>query len=472
MLEIVLVVSTFGLFFLSVRLAGLIPFPTGIILIIGLSQAALLLIHYGADTYSMASVFSYGGLKQNYTFTEMLYSCAAVLSLCMVTGKFGEIKAIRLDPKALQGILNSARLKRTVTIAVTLLAAHLTLFAILTDWNKLWFYQVYLQSVASSDMVQLLGFEFASTVMRTTPFWALLSVLCVCLLMKSRSLPLKFITRVMALCYFLILLSFHSRTAAFVPGLMGVYYVVLRPRGRAVIMTLMWVMTFLAITSALSGRGTNEHGLSTVAFSLVRPFVQKGSMDIDQIILNFFEGIFVTAESFQVKGEFAQMYKILAYSPLPSLIDGYSSIQAKSEHRLHDYVPMSGIGEAVKFGWSYVFLLVLVVALVVRTHLLLIKNSPIIFIMCNFLIMFSCYLLFSYPLRNALRFSWLAFGISVVVMLFRRRAVPGVDEAPAAGAPQDGRRPEAVAVETKAIPAFSLIGRSRRNPNRHKCFKS
>jgi len=465
MLEIIYILFTFTLFFLSIRMAGLVPFPTGLIFILGGSQIALALEHGGAVYYGMVAVFDYGGIKQNYAFTEIIYSIAALLALLMVVGKFKLIKGIKLDAEALKVILKTGGLRRMVSIAVILLVAHLSLFMILADWKKLWFYQIYLQSIVDNDMAQLFGVEFTSTVMRTTPFWGISSALCVCLLTESRSPFLKSITWITSLCYFLILLSSHSRTAAFVPGLMAVYYTVLRPKGRGIIMPVMWIMTILALTSALAGRSTSEHGLSAIPFSLVRPFVDTGGVDISQIILNFFEGVFVTAESFQIKGNFPTLYKILSYSPLPSLIDGFSLIQAKSEHRLHDYVPMSGVGEAVNFGWWYVVLLIGVVTLIVRTHLRLAKDSPVIFLTCNFLIMFSTYLLFSYPLRNALRFGWLAFAISLLVMAFRRRHVTA-----ALTAPHDDEKDSPTA-ERVGTPAFRWRGHSRKNPERHKCFK-
>src|SRR5262249_12338787 len=114
-------------------------------------------------------------------------------------------------------------------------------------------------------------------------------------------------------------------------------------------------------------------------------------------------------------------YKILAFSPLPSFVDGYSSIRSDSEQRLHDYVPMSGIGELYHFGWLYICVLLVGLTMFIRAHTALAAKAPVIFIVCNFLIMFSLYVLFSYPVRNALRFFWIAVILFVAADFAKRR---------------------------------------------------
>ncbi len=99
----------------------------------------------------------------------------------------------------------------------------------------------------------------------------------------------------------------------------------------------------LTLTIVLGARTTFAHGLSMVPFYLVHPFQNETVADSIQVVLDFFQGIFVTAESFQIGGLFPLRYKILAFSPLPSLIDGYSKLVHQSEHRLSLAVPMSGI---------------------------------------------------------------------------------------------------------------------------------
>jgi hypothetical protein len=417
MLENLLILFTCSMLFLSARLTGYIPFPTGLIFILCMSQIFFALAHEGLINYNMHKIFNYGGLQERYTFTQTAYSLTALMSLLMLTGKWADLKAVKLDRRKIVSISNTGTVKRSVNFTAALIASHLLLFFVVVDWHKLWSHRMYSETMVDYDVVNVIGVGASFTIMRVTPLWAILSVLCVCLLSGSRSVFLKCAAWLMSSCYFLILLSDDSRTAALVPGLIAIYYAVLRLKGRAVVVPVMCVFAALAIGSALNGRGAPTHGISTGPLKVVGLFQQGAAQGLLQGVLDFCQGAFVTAESLQIRGDFPERYKLLAFSPLPSVIDGYSSIVAASEHRLHVYVPMSGIGEAINFGWPFVGLLIAIITLITRTHIKLARTHPVVLLLCNFLIMTSIYVLFSYPLRNGLRYAWLALFISLLPTL-------------------------------------------------------
>jgi hypothetical protein len=413
MFESPLIVFTFCLLLLSIKRAGYVPFPTGLIAILGLSQILFALGHEGVIRYTMLDVFNYGGLHKSYALTQVVYSLAALLSLIILTGKLRDLKAVRLYGETLASMSKSSTTLRYVFIAVILVALHLVLFLVVVDWQKLWLHRIYLERLVDNNTVDLLGVAITETIMRSTPFFALLSIVCLCLLTGSRSVVFRVVAGLMSLCYFLILLAMNSRSAAFVPGLAAIYYSVLRLKGRAIVVPLLGCLTALTITSVLIARGTYEHGLSMILSYLVRPFTSGAPENSAQVFLDLFQGIFVTAESIQITDDFPRLYKILSFSPLPSLIDGYSKSGLQSQHRLSANVPMSGVGEAINFGWPYICLLVAGLTVMIRTHVKLAAKSPIVFLLCNFMIMFSVYLLFSYPLRLSLRYAWFAFYIAL-----------------------------------------------------------
>jgi hypothetical protein len=312
---------------------------------------------------------------------------------------------------------------------VCLCGIHLLLFLLLSDWEKLWLHQEYLESYTDPGWVRLLGEEFAETVVRTTPLWAILSALCVCRLIGTRNTFLKIIASAMSIIYFLLLLSLHSRAAVFVPALLAINYIVLGLKRRRFMAAIMLFIATLALMGALEGRTTDQHGLSTIPETILNPFVSLDPVGaISQTLMDFCQGVVVTAESLQLPDDFDLKYKILVFSPFPSVIDGYSSIREQSEHRLHGFVPMSGVGELLHFGWVYTCVLLIGLTALIRAHTKIVQKRPAVFLICNFLIMLSIYLLFSYPVRNALRYYWIAVALFVAVD-FARRWFPAVDSA-------------------------------------------
>jgi hypothetical protein len=441
MLDYLLIFTTLVLFVISVMRVGLFPFPTVLILFFAVSQLMLLLVHDGEVLYAMHNLYDFGGVTANYDFVQLLYTASAAIALFSLAGKFEILKS--LDSTGTLGLLlkakNSSRFLSSALILL-LCSVHFVLFLLLSDWDSLWFYPVYLDARVDPQWVAVFGEEFSDTIMRTAPLFSILSCLAVCRLIGTRHILLKTIAIVLTVCYFLIVLSQHSRAAAFVPVLLAINFALLRLKGRRIVVPVMAFVAAITLLGVLAGRETDQHGLSVLPETILSPFISPDPIDnIAQSLMDFCQGTVVTAESLQVTGTFDRMYKILAFSPLPSFIDGYASIRADSEHRLHDYVPMSGVGEAFNFGWFYVCLLVAGLTILVRAHVRIAQINPAIFILCNFLIMFSVYMLFSYPLRNALRYYWIAVALFIVVDFARRRALKTAHDTAGRGREQMAR---------------------------------
>lgn len=127
-------------------------------------------------------------------------------------------------------------------------------------------------------------------------------------------------------------------------------------------------------------------------------------------------------ESLQITQPFMDKYRVLALSPLPSFLDGYSNIRAIGEHRLHLYVPMSGYAEAILFGAPYAAALLAILFVASRLHANLAPVSPTLFLFCNFLQLFAMHCMFAYPMRNALRFVWLEILLAGLALLTLKRS--------------------------------------------------
>lgn len=146
-------------------------------------------------------------------------------------------------------------------------------------------------------------------------------------------------------------LASNSRSAAVYALAFVAAWLAVRPRDRIVPVTgtvaavVFWV-------SALEGRA-RESGLSQIpsnlAFAIKNIFSEKTPFYIS----NALEGPFVMFRGALENVKYAETYKTLSFSPLPSFIDGFSSISRANAHRVSANVPMSGFIEAMKFGAIY-----------------------------------------------------------------------------------------------------------------------
>jgi hypothetical protein len=421
-LQLLLIFITFGAFIISWRKAGFLLFPTGLILVFAISQVMLLLVHDDLVYYGMHGLYDFGGLQANYTGVQFLYTGTALLSLLMPIGRYRKLKSLSgaaglatlLKAKDDSSFLSSL-------LMISLCGFHLLVLMLISDWSKLWLHEQYLQSLVDDRWVALLGVEFSDTISRTSALFAILATFSACRLIGTRRRAMMIVASAMSTAYFLLLLSAHSRSAAFVPAVVAVNYLVLGLKRRKIVVPIMVVVAAVSLLGSLGGRNTDRHGLSTLPETILMPITSSDVFDdVIQGLMDFCQGAVVTAESFEVPGDFDLRYKILVFSPLPSFIDGYSSIRADSQHRLHDYVPMSGVGEVWHFGWPYACFLIIILTVFVRAHATIAEKVPVVFIICNFLITFSMYLLFSYPVRNALRYYWIGVFLLVAVSLAKR----------------------------------------------------
>jgi len=428
MIEYLLVAFTFFLFVISTKTVGLLPFPTILILFLGLSQVVSILVVTDTVRYDIHSIlYDFGGLEANLTTVNCIYSSLALIALLSLSGKFRTLRSVDFTGtlRRLLSTRSSARFVWTL-IAIVLCSVHFALYLLVTDWSQLWLYEKYLSVGMDVKWVALFGESVSDTILKTGPAFAILSCLTVCSLIGTKHTVLKFLAGALTVFYFAIAVSQHSRSAAFFPLLLAVNFALLRLKWRTIVIPILVFVAVVALLGALIGRNTDRHGLSTLPETIASPFVNADPLYvISQAIVDSCQGIIVTAESIQIEADFDPWYKILAFSPIPSYIDGYSSIREENEHRLHEYIPMSGVGEAFHFGWFYIGLLLIGYIIGIRAHTKIAAKNPAIFILVNLLITLSIYVLLAYPLRNSLRFYWIALALILAVNLTSRGSVKG-----------------------------------------------
>jgi hypothetical protein len=435
MFEYLLIFLTFVLLVVSAKKVGFLPFPTALILFLGISQVMSVLLREDIVSYGMHELYDFGGLEQNFLIVQAIYTSIALVAVLALTGKFKSAGSVDLSG-TLRALISTGGNARFIwiSVAVALCCMHCMLYLLVSDWSQLWLYTKYLSIDMDPKWVAIFGTRVSDTIIKSGPAFAILSCLSVCSLFGTRHTILKFFAAALTVFYYLTLLSQHSRAAAFFPLLIAINFGLLRLKWRTVVIPLLIAMTVISFLGALIGRGTDRHGFSALPETIASPFVTEEPLYIvTQAIMDSCQGIVVTAESLQIPADFDRRYEILAFSPLPSYVDGYGSIREDSEHRLHDYVPMSGVGEIYHFGWLYVVVLLVGYVTLIRAHTRTIARNAAIFILCNLLITMSVYVLLAYPLRNALRFFWLAAVMVAVADIASRRSAK-------AKRPQRGQR--------------------------------
>lgn len=203
--------------------------------------------------------------------------------------------------------------------------------------------------------------------------------------------------------YFFLSVANGSRHAAVLLAVPAILAAVLAQRRRAILVGVFGILSFFAIFLALKTRYNRQFGLS----ALPGIFLGIADMRIDDlqvVVANIFQGIFITGDGLSITGEHALTYKLLSFSPLPAFLDHFDQIRELQEIRLHFFVPMSAVTEVVRFGVVYWVVAGISLGLALRLNLLALRAGhriastistawiALIFIQAN-----------AYPLRNVYR---------------------------------------------------------------------
>lgn len=418
-MEYLMLMVTLILVFLSFKDCGILPFPTGFIFLLATSQIVFTLheeFNYG--TFVMLNSINQGGLKRNYLVTHIAYTVIACLAYISISGYSNFSKNIEIAGKSLKNIANSKTINNALLILLILLTIHTALFLLITDWGLLWHSVGYLVPISDIQNSQLLGETVVGAVNRFQLLLVILSTIGLYAAFHFKKMLLFIPFFLINTFYFLFLFSQHSRSAIIIPLIFAAIHMAIGQHFRRTVLVFNLLISLFLIATALEGRGGYyaEQGFSTIPETISTFFTKDPIDSIGNIFINLSEGIFILAESLAVDKPFNTRYMLLAFSPFPSFIDGYSQIREFDEHRLHIFAPMSGIGEAINFGIPFVVLLLLYYFVTIRLHLRLTRHSPLMFIVCNFLILFSLYHILAYPIRNGLKYMWLCMLLSIIFM--------------------------------------------------------
>lgn len=161
------------------------------------------------------------------------------------------------------------------------------------------------------------------------------------------------------------------------------------------------ILTYIKV---IIGRGGYDQGIVAIWSDFAKIRLDILFYNFLGIILNVVEGGVNLANAEQIAPTYAIRYKILSFSPLPSFLDGFSSILKFHEVRISRSVPLSAISEVRWFGGIFIMIFYGTIA-----SLLLFANKAYYYskgIFPFFISGFVCWITFtinSYPVRNSYR---------------------------------------------------------------------
>jgi len=232
---------------------------------------------------------------------------------------------------------------------------------------------------------------------------------------RKRPLLLVVSLLVTAYCFFLLFIG-ESRWVNVYIAVFFISRLVLFKRKPTYFEYLIWGAVFvLLFCKVIVGRNYGIYGIS----AQLKIFSYLFEIDFANIILglfiNFSDGFINLANSIELRTNYSEEYKLLSFSPLPSSIDGFSSILELNERRINFYVPFNSISEAWSFGGVYFALLTfLLIAFIYSCDLIYSISKPLVQSLILAIALWNLFYMFGYPIRNVMR----VFEYMIIINLF------------------------------------------------------
>jgi hypothetical protein len=418
------------LFVRSARCLGFVPLPTLLLAFLMLSQLAGWLVHDGLIINPELLASDLGGFETYYMTTMMLYfvMCLAVISPFpeIFQKNYRQIR-IRKVPNINSKTLLIVNYSLSVVYFFYLLAAYFSL-----RWDLVWSNSVYL-TMTFPEEILLPGAQSMAMLINLISLMGIIAAGACAFNLAKGFLRWSVLFGIISALFSLYDLGSHQRGAALEPIVFATLLTALCVPGYHTIKGISYVYALYSFGSALVGRMLNEHGISTIfdigeIFTIITGGNSFGTTlaGLSSLILtNVTQGFFGISQGFMINYEFPLQYKILAFMPTPSFIDGYDKIKDSIQIFYTPSTPMSGISEVYIFGYPYVILLYFIYYYSAR----LCKNAEkagFLGSLSNFILTIGFVMMCAYPLRNGLKLVWAADALSLVVLISEKRRRQGL----------------------------------------------
>lgn len=404
------------MFYVCYKRAGLLPAPTLYVGYLLCCQLILYLLKIGLVEYEFATIWTSYSYITHYNLIAISF---ALLSAFYASTLIG-LK--RIDSTASIKEIEQIRITQQIIWVITgLLFARQAIDMASYDWSIVWSNQVYL---SMTDPAYL---KNSSNIIR---FFNLLLVPCAVvtafLFVYCFSRRHNFSGTILAIIFIWNVTFFwaaHSRNAALILAA-AAFSVLVFTKYRKISFFIL-ALSALSLISALEGRSSGHHGLSSISESIVN--IVSGDQNIVQIleftVLNFFEGLFTFSEHFVKTVHFDPQYKNLSLSPLPSFIDGFANIREANEVKLFVVVPRGALDEILQFGVVHSAIYFTAQFLAIRLSLIALRRADnVAAIVLNFLLFFNLVIQMVYSARTVFRIYLLVIAVAVWLLARHRSA--------------------------------------------------
>ncbi|WP_417536886.1 hypothetical protein [Methylophaga sp.] len=353
---------------------------------------------YSSMNFS-ASTFKAGSSGTFYYTPKFGILVYGAIYLAIYTATFGTKQSKSFDFSSLKKM----KLKK-VSLYLYILTFFVTAIRLSTiDLNILWHNNTYLL-IKSSDALTLQG-VIPSLAKSTLEIFAILVAGLAAANYLKRNMGAAVIGTILIIPSLLISMASASRASGMILIAIAISFLLFGTswRHRAIVILCVVICGVLFVT-ALHGRSTGVFGITAIPTHFKISDTPRDIPIIEIFIGSLVQGIFVTTDSIRLEAKFAEIYKLLSFSPFPSALDGFSEILPTYEIRLHKYVPMSAIGEVYHFGPVYIAIYSITTFLLYRGNAKLdATKTPVKFLTTSVFITLFFIVAQTYPMRNTYR---------------------------------------------------------------------
>lgn len=403
------------LFYVCYRRAGFLPAPTLYVGYLLGCQVVLYLLKIGVVESEFAMTWTTFSYIKQYDRIALAF---ALLSAFYTSSLIG-LK--RISSSATIRDIERVRISSEIIWAITfVLLARQIIDLFVYDWSVIWRNGLYL-SMTDPDYLRSSSGLIRVANQLATPSAVVAAFISVYSLAR-RHYAAGAILLILFTWHVFFFLAAHSRAATLILAASALaVFVFTRHRNIAIFVA---GLALFSLVSALAGRSSGHHGLSSIA-EIMGNIASRDQNVVDIVqftILNFFEGVFTFSEHFARSVYFAPEYKNLSLSPLPSFIDGFANIREANESKLFIVVPRGALDEILQFGFVHSVVYFSTQFFAIRLSLISSRRtSSVAALTANFLLFANLFIQMAYPVRTIFRVYLVVIAVAVWLIVVQRK---------------------------------------------------
>ena len=177
-------------------------------------------------------------------------------------------------------------------------------------------------------------------------------------------------------------------------------------------------LIYIVYLHCLLGRTKGSNGIAGIYDNLLTIEDLLSPGNFWKIARNLFQGVYVVADGLVYRLDYDPLYKIMSFSPFPSIIDGFAAVRDQYMVNVFNWVPMPAPVEILSFGPVYVIFASGILLLAIRANLKLINSqNSVLDIVINTVIAFSFVYSLAYPVRTMFRLIEFSLFISMIRLI-------------------------------------------------------